>query len=151
MKKTILIFAILIVQVLLFSSFKSKTNSEKHSLTVEVNFLRNSKGHVQFSLYNKDGTVPDQYFKYHIKQINGKIIDESATVTFHNLEQGNYAVNILHDENKNGIIEKGWILPIEGVGFTNYSDIGIMNRPNFKKASFHLNKNTTKTVKVIYM
>lgn len=45
-----------------------------------------------------------------------------------------YAVNILHDENANGKIDKGFILPKEGIGFSNYSSVGPMNRPNFSKA-----------------
>jgi uncharacterized protein (DUF2141 family) len=33
---------------------------------------------------------------------------------------------------------KDLILPKEGIGFSNYSSIGLTNRPNFKKASFDL-------------
>jgi uncharacterized protein (DUF2141 family) len=57
----------------------------------------------------------------------------------------------LHDENSNGKIDKGLILPKEGIGFSNYSSIGLTNRPNFKKASFELTQNKTIKVKVIYM
>ena len=64
---------------------------------------------------------------------------------------GKYAVNILHDENKNGKIDKGWVLPIEGIGFSNFKSIGFSNRPNFKKASFYVGSNTSKTIKIIYM
>ena len=57
--------------------------------------------------------------------------------------KGNYAVNILHDENNNGKIDKGLILPKEGIGFSNYSSIGLTNRPNFKKANFELAQSKT--------
>jgi uncharacterized protein (DUF2141 family) len=60
-------------------------------------------------------------------------------------------VNILHDENENGQIDKGFILPIEGVGFSNYQSIGFTNRPNFLNASFELRSNKTIGVKIIYL
>ena len=75
----------------------------------------------------------------------------SSTITFKNISSGQYAVNILHDENKNGKIDKGFILPLEGIGFSNYQSIGLTNRPNFSKASFELKENKTISVKVIYM
>ena len=60
-------------------------------------------------------------------------------------------MNILHDENNNSKIDKGLLLPKEGIGFSNYQTIGLRNRPNFSKASFELNTDKTVEVKVIYM
>ncbi len=42
------------------------------------------------------------------------------------------------------------MLPTEGIGLSNYNSIGIGNKPSFEKASFKLNHNSTKLVKVIY-
>ncbi len=89
-----------------------------HSLTVEVTDLRNSKGLVQFALYNTPGVFPDEHYKkYYLKQ-TAKIINGSSTVTFKNLPPGKYAVNILHDEDEDGKIKKGLMLPKEGIGFS---------------------------------
>ncbi len=142
---------LILSSLLTLFSFTSTVNTKTHSLTVKVHGLRNSKGHVQFSLYNKDGSIPDEDYENYYKQKNGVIINHSSTVTFHHLPEGKYAINILHDENKDGKIDKGWVLPIEGIGFSNFSSIGLTNRPNFNKASFYLEKHTHKTVKVIYM
>jgi uncharacterized protein (DUF2141 family) len=79
-----------------------------------------------------------------------EIKNGASTVTFTNLPEGRYAVNILHDENKDGKIKKGFLLPIEGIGFSNYEKIGLGNKPNFQKASFVLNKNSKIKVKIIY-
>jgi uncharacterized protein (DUF2141 family) len=147
MKKLLL----LVPTLLLFLAFSPKSESQTFSLTVEVSDLRNSTGVVQFSIYNKDGTIPDEKFKNYFKQKKAKILDSKSKVTFYNLPKGTYAVNILHDENRNGKIDKGWILPIEGIGFSNFRSIGFSNRPSFKKASFNLNYNVFKRVKVIYM
>jgi uncharacterized protein (DUF2141 family) len=58
-------------------------------------------------------------------------------------------VNIQHDENNNGKIDKDLIFPKEGIGFSNYQSIGLKNRPDFSKASFEIRADTTISVKVI--
>ena len=126
-------------------------NADTYSLTIEVKNLRNAKGVVQFALYNKDGTIPDEDYENYYKILKGEIVNGSSSITFKNIPSGKYAVNILHDENKNGKIDKGFILPIEGIGFSNLKSIGLTNRPNFSKASFELKENKTINVKVIYM
>lgn len=148
MKKSNLLISILLG--ILFSSFIQQ-NEETYSLTIKVNELRNQKGHVQFTLYNKDGSVPDEKFKKYYKIEIGEIIKNASVITFDNIPTGRYAVNILHDENKDGKIDKGWILPTEGVGFSNIKSISPFNKPNFKKASFELNADKSIQVKVIYL
>lgn len=149
MKKVSVMLSIPIVlfYVLAFTFQKE----ERVSLTVEVSDLKNSNGQVIFSLYNKDGSIPDEELKNFYKNSKVDISNKSAQTTFKNLPKGKYAVNIVHDENKNGKIDKGWILPIEGIGFSNFKSIGFSNKPNFKKASFDLNTNRSITVKTIYM
>jgi len=148
--KQLLFFALVSISLLTLPSFNNQ-KGETYSLTVEVNGLQNSKGIVQFALYNKDGTIPDEDYKKCCKILKEKIQNGSSKVIFSNLPIGKYAVNILHDENENGEIDKGFILPIEGVGFSNYQSIGLTNRPNFLKASFELNSDKKIAVKVIYL
>lgn len=148
MKQIITLF--LAFTSILLCSF-TDSNKENYSLTVEVENLRNSKGIVQITLYNKDGSIPDEHYKNYFKMEKVNITNGKSQCTFSNLPKGNYAVNILHDENNNGKIDKGLLLPKEGIGFSNYSSIGLTNRPNFKKASFELTQNKTIKVKVIYM
>jgi len=100
---------------------------EKAAYSLAKN-LRNSKGVVQFALYNKDGSIPDEDYENYYKILKGEIVKGSSMVTFTNIPTGKYVVNILHVENKNGKIDKGFIWPKEGIGFS--------NRPNFSKASF---------------
>jgi len=139
--------------ILIMSSFQSPQKETTYSLTAKVQGLRNSKGVVQFTLYNKDGTIPDEKFENYYQMEASEIHNGSATITFSQLPEGRYAINILHDENENGEIDKKFMLPLpaEGVGFSNYESIGLFNRPNFSKASFGLNKNLTINIKVIYL
>jgi uncharacterized protein (DUF2141 family) len=149
MKTSIITLIAFTLSLTLYSFVNS--NTDTFSLTIEVKNLRNAKGIVQFALYNKNGSIPDEDYENYYKIVKGEIVNGSSTITFKNIPSGKYAVNILHDENKNGKIDKGFILPIEGIGFSNFQSIGLTNRPNFSKASFDLKENKTISVKVIYM
>ena len=149
MKITIITLLAFALSLTLYSFAKPK--AETFSLTLDVKNLRNEKGVVQFALYNKDGSIPDEDYENYYKILKGEIINGSSTISFKNIPTGKYAVNILHDENKNGKIDKRFILPIEGIGFSNFQSIGLTNRPNFSRASFELKENKTINIKVIYM
>lgn len=148
--KTFKITGLLFFIIVLSSSF-IKTDEERFSLTIKVEGLRNSEGVVQFALYNQENSLPDEKFKSHYKIGTSEIAYNRATFIFENLPSGRYAVNILHDENKNGKIDKGLILPKEGIGFSNYNNIGLSNKPKFSKASFQLENDKTIYVKIIYL
>ncbi|MFN8230695.1 MAG: DUF2141 domain-containing protein [Bacteroidia bacterium] len=147
MKQILVLFSVF--SFLFLSSFSN--TKEEYNLTIEVENLRNSKGVLQVALYNKDGSIPDENYKNYFKIETAQIANGKSKITFKNLPKGKYAVNILHDENNNGKIDKGLILPKEGIGFSNYSSIGLTNRPNFKKASFDLFQDKEIKVKVIYL
>jgi uncharacterized protein (DUF2141 family) len=135
-------------------SFSETNPEETYSLTVKSAGFRNSEGEIMFVLYNKDGSIPDEKYKNYLKKGISKIDKNgTATFTFTNLPDGSYAVNILHDENKNGKIDKKFLLPIpsEGIGFSNYESIRMSNRPNFSKASFLVKSDMEKVIKVIYL
>ncbi len=136
--------------MLLFTSFINQAD-KSFSLTINVEKLRNSEGIVQFALYNKEGSIPDEDFKKCYKIVKANIVNGSSTVTFHGVPSGKYAVNILHDENNNGKIDKGFILPKEGIGFSNFKTIGLSNKPSFLKASFDFNSDKIIKVTIVYM
>ena len=152
MKKIIKNFAVFSVLIGLFS-FTSPVQETNHSLTINVENLRNSKGVVQFALYNRDGSIPDEKYKRYFRNGIAHISKEKSTLTLNDLPPGKYAISILHDENENGKIDKKFLLPIpnEGVGISNYQSIGMSNRPNFSKASFLVDSSMTMEVKIIYM
>lgn len=136
--------------ILMLSSF-SNQKQETCSLTIDVSELRNSEGTVQFALYNREDAFPDEHYKKYFKKLTGKIVNGASTVTFENLPEGKYAVNILHDENNDGKIKKGIIFPKEGIGFSNFQSIGFSNRPSFSKASFSVLNDKKIKVNIIYL
>ncbi|NQU52195.1 MAG: DUF2141 domain-containing protein [Bacteroidetes bacterium] len=137
--------------IILLSSFKVPAFAPGFSLKVDVNGLRNSEGTVVFALYNKKDAFPDEHYEKYLVKLTGKIINGASSVTFENLPAGKYAVNILHDEDNDGKIKKGLILPQEGIGFSNYQSISIFNRPSFRKASFDLESDKEILVSIIYL
>lgn len=148
--KVLSIFISSIFLLILFTSFSNGPDST-FSLTINVDSLRNSKGIVQFGLYNTEGSIPDEKFTKYYKLSKAKIANNSSTIAFNNIPIGKYAVSILHDENNDGKINRGIVLPKEGIGFSNYQTIGFSNRPTFDKASFIINCDKDIRVKVIYM
>lgn len=148
--KVFCVFISSIILLLLFTSFSNGPDST-FSLTINVDSLRNSKGIVQFGLYNTEGSIPDEKFTKYYKLSKAKIANNSSTIAFNNIPIGKYAVSILHDENNDGKINRGIVLPKEGIGFSNYQTIGFSNRPTFDKASFIINCDKDIRVKVIYM
>ena len=121
-----------------------------YDLRVVVTGMRNQHGELQVSLYNKDGTIPDKELKNYYKTKRVKIEGKETKVLFSNLPKGRYAVNVFHDENNNHKIDKGFILPKEGVGLSNFETVNFFNLPDFQKASFLLEQDKTVHVKLIY-
>lgn len=146
-----IISALFIASVSTLTASNSIRHANVYSLIVEVKGLRSSDGVIQFALYNKNGSIPDEHFKKYCRLAKAKITSGSARITFQDLPEGRYAVNIVHDENSNGKLDKGLFLPKEGIGFSNYASIGLANRPSFEKASFVLNADSSIAVKIIYM
>lgn len=146
--KKLLLFGIILCAC--FAAF-SENPTKLHVLTIEATNLRNSKGVVQFALYNKERSIPDEQFKNYFRIGTSPIVDGKSHFIFEDLPEGKYAVSILHDENENRKIDKGLIKPKEGIGFSNYQSIGFSNRPNFLKASFQLAEDLEITIKAVYM
>ncbi len=74
-----------------------------------------------------------------------KIIPKTKTteVKFKNVKTGNYVVAVFQDFNNNGMLDKtGLKIPQEPVGISNYDTGKILGRPKFKKAQFHVSKDT---------
>jgi uncharacterized protein (DUF2141 family) len=149
---SIIYFLVLNFKISLFPSllFNYPYNQQLYSLTVKVTDLRNSRGAIQFMIYNKEGSLPDYNLKNYYKKETVTINENSASTIFYNLTKGNYAVVVLHDENNNSKIDKKFIFPTEGIGFSNFQTINLSNRPSFSKASLMIDKNSIKNIKIIY-
>lgn len=148
--KTHIKIVLVLVTFFTISSTMAQTPRGSYTVRVEAHNFRNSEGVAQFALYNEDGAIPDEKLKRYYRKETGKIVHGTASVNFDNIPKGRYAVTVLHDENRNGEIDKTLFFPKEGFGLTNFEKISLSNRPDFSKASFVLSQDVVKKIKVIY-
>ena len=69
------IFILLTVGLSFFLCSFSESQSKTYLLTVKLEKLQNSKGVVQFALYNKDGSIPDEDYKNYYRLEKAKIVN----------------------------------------------------------------------------
>ena len=123
----------------------NKGGADTGTLRVVVSGLRNSKGHVLVSLYDRSKGFPRSREAIAdtrtIKSLNGSQVEAS----FENLPFGDYAIAILHDEDKSGeMTYRMRVLPGEGYGFSNNPKV-VAKAPSFDTAKFSFRKDGQKT------
>lgn len=113
----------------------------KSNLTVEVKSIPNEKGTIFIGLFR-----PKDQFPIFGKQYIGKVIPVSGkkiSYTFNDLGEGNYAVAVFHDENKNGKLDKNYLgIPTEAYGFSNNAR-RTFSAPSFEEAEVNLKSDLT--------
>ncbi len=125
-------------------------------LVVKIENLRNNKGAVAINLFRGAEGFPDDDKKAYAKHVAAlsDASNKTATVTFSDLPPGEWAVVLLHDENKNGKMDTGWFgIPKEGFGASN-NPKARSGPPRFKDAQFTIAQGETErtiTIKPIYM
>ena len=74
--------------------------------------------------------------------------DETVSLKIENIEKGNYAVSVYHDENNNDILETTRLfgIPLEPYGFSNNPSMRF--GPSFKKSVFQFNSDKEITIKL---
>jgi len=99
------------------------------TLTVTVKDLRNRKGYLIFGVFTQADGFPNVQAKSVYWEV--KPADAAAVAFTTHLPPGRYAAGVLHDENRNGDMDKGvGGIPLEGYGVTNNP------KPRFRKARF---------------
>ena len=103
-------------------------------IKINVSDLRNNNGKCIIYIFNsKEGfpTKPEKAFK----TISGKIIQNRCVANVADLEPGEYAVAVVHDENSNNKIDTNFLgIPREGMGSSN--NPRSFGPPSFNDARF---------------
>jgi uncharacterized protein (DUF2141 family) len=118
-------------------------------LTILVKGARNGDGSVVAALYSSKASFPkdgQQFAAFRTRVAAGR-----ASVTFHGLPPGDYAVTAFHDENNDGKLNRDATgIPTEGYGVSNDAH-ELLSPPYWDKASFALgDENKTITVTIEY-
>lgn len=117
------------------------------TLSVEINDLHVNDKDVYVGLYrsnNKFMSLQDTYERKIVKASSGHL-----DVVFENLQNGNYALALFHDENANKQLDKNFLgVPKEGYGISNNPHT--LFEPTFKDAVFTLKNDQKVQIRVVY-
>ena len=116
----------LLTSVLLFSSMP--VAAELSSLRVTVKDASTTTGTVEVTLF----VSSESYLKESFLQRSGKVAENGTFVAeFAGLEEGEYAVVVVHDENDNGTYYSGFLgFGSEGLGYSSNAS-SWLSRPDF--------------------
>jgi uncharacterized protein (DUF2141 family) len=110
-----------------------------NTLHLKITQLRNDKGRVNISLYCSKEGYPSQSEKAY-RKVEAAIKEGTCEVIFDNLPPGEYAVSLMHDENRNGKMDTNFFgIPKEGYGASNDAK-AILGPPKYEEARFWLDK-----------
>ena len=105
-------------------------------LTVKVADLRNHKGDLIFGVFK----TADGFPNVKEKSVNWQVKPAGDSVVFTaKLPVGKYGASVLHDENKNGQMDRSFGVPVEGYGVTN-NPKPALRAATFEEATFTLPK-----------
>jgi uncharacterized protein (DUF2141 family) len=105
------------------------TSQPTATLTIKITGLRNHKGQLIFGVFRSAQGFPTDSGRSVNWQI--KPADADPVIFTASLAPGRYGASVLHDENKNGKMDKNLAgIPIEGYGVTNNP------KPRFRAATF---------------
>lgn len=140
---------LLCVCVLLSSVGMDNHSTANYSITVKINGIKNNKGLIRMTLYNSSVGFPTDETKA-IQSMSVDAVISATEVVFNDLSPGTYAVAVMHDENKNGIMDKNFLgIPTEGYCVSNNAK-GFMSAPSFAHAKFELHQEVKQELRMSY-
>lgn len=121
------------------------------SIQVEIAGLHNSDGAVQAYLYASDEGFPQGFSKAVAHATATGLAGDAASLGFFDLDPGEYAVFVFHDENDNGELDRSLLgFPQEGIGVSNLK-LDKPQRPKWSKAKFEVHGPTTQQISLRYL
>lgn len=110
------------------------------ALSVHVSNALPATGTVEVTLFNST----ESFMREAFLQQSGEISESGEfTARFAGLEEGEYAVVVVHDENGNEAYDNGFLgLGAEGIGYSN-NVRSWFDRPDFDEAKFTVNAEAT--------
>lgn len=121
------------------------------TLKISITGLRSNSGSVILGFYINDQSFEDEKPLFSKTESKAGAVNHTLTLTYTGIKPGTYGVVLLDDENNNGKMDFGWLLPQEGYGFSNYYHTGL-TKPKLTKFSFVVTEGSkTVEIKVKYM
>jgi len=122
------------------------------TLLVRVEGIRAPEGTLRLGFYDSEAQWKTEKSSFQRAAPKTGLKDGVLEFSITDVIPGEYAVAIADDENDNGGMDWGWILPKEGFGFSNHELTGI-RRPQYPDFKFQLLPEgvTTIVIKVRYL
>jgi uncharacterized protein (DUF2141 family) len=109
-------------------------------LEVTVSNLRDRDGSVIVALFDSE----EKFLKNAVAVGAVRFKGDTATIVFHDLAPGEYALSTFHDQNDNKKLDTNVLgIPTEGFGFSNKA-MGVFGPPTFRKAKIVVKQGTVK-------
>lgn len=124
--------------VVLFGLFSAGAFAQNTgTLTFSIKGIESNEGQILVQLFRPTDKVPTRPFL----QICGQITDQTCTINVPNIDFGDYAAIIVHDQNRNNHIDHRLGIPAEPLGYTNHWKLGLWSgMPTFEKLKFSFSK-----------
>ncbi|MBT8260186.1 MAG: DUF2141 domain-containing protein [Flavobacteriaceae bacterium] len=123
----------LLIALFLGTILSNAQETSTQDITVTIENVLNNKGKVHLALHTSDTFMKSDA----IQSLSSTIEDSKVTVTFKNVEAGEYAILVLHDENENNRMDylpSG--MPKEAYAMSN--NPMLLGPPRFEDAKFQL-------------
>jgi uncharacterized protein (DUF2141 family) len=122
--------------------------SQTADLTVTVTGIEAVSGTINIGLYNNADNFPKSDKEYRLVILD--VTDDEITYIFKNLPQGEYAIALYHDENKDDECNRNFLgIPKEGYGFSNNIK-PTFSAPSFDDTKFQLKEDKSIKIALIY-
>ncbi|MGY0219601.1 DUF2141 domain-containing protein [Endozoicomonadaceae bacterium StTr2] len=119
-------------------------------LDVELTGIRNSQGNILISVFNNAAAFNAQAQNNAEIALSQKAQQGTMKFRFTNLNPGDYALMVHHDENGDGVVNMSGRIPTEGYAFSGGK--GRSSVPTFDQARLHVgNGENREVISVIYL
>lgn len=125
-------------------------NAEKTKVIIKITDIRKAEGEIGLGVYTSDDNFEDEV--EYLSKTFSKTKMENGTLTVELfLPPGTYGIALLDDEDRDGEMDFGLMMPDEGFGFSNYYHSGL-SKPDFEDFAFKVENETERVkIKVKYM
>lgn len=140
-------FCLFVGILLLVPTFGQNMNqaNDRGMISLKINQLRNDTGQLIAYLYYEGKGYPNKPELAYM-QMKGSVKNRGGTVVFKDVPFGEYAIMVLHDENRSGELETNFFgMPKEGMGASNNAK-GFMGPPNYEDAKFFIKSEKTNMI-----
>ncbi|HLO86969.1 MAG TPA: DUF2141 domain-containing protein [Nostocaceae cyanobacterium] len=144
-------YHLLFATLLTFSFAETVQAKPALTLTVVVNGIRHQSGEICMRIYASEKGFPLSNTS-EIQSACTEITGNSVTQVFKGLKPGNYAVAVVDDQNADKKLNRDFFgFPQEGFGISKNPTVSIeTGMPEFRNASFVVNKNTKININMKY-